>query len=232
MVVKCSIFIATSLDGFIARKNGDVDWLPGSDGVAGGEDYGYKLISSQRELVMRLKAVVVVSLCTLVLSGCAVNPEVRTTTEGNPALIFGFFDMTEAPFQLTCVRITQNERAGIAYRQSCMTTLASGLFFLENAPAMKYHVPFFYAGGRLHMISSDKKDLIDVPAGSLYFLGSFKYKVLYRDLGEILQLTPEQYGLIPVKSPDEAAVLRMLLGKVQDARWKQRIKARLAQRGG
>ncbi len=41
MSVKCSVFIATSLDGFIARKNGDLDWLPGSDSVAGGEDYGF-----------------------------------------------------------------------------------------------------------------------------------------------------------------------------------------------
>ncbi len=29
--MKISIFIATSLDGFIARKNGDLDWLPGSN---------------------------------------------------------------------------------------------------------------------------------------------------------------------------------------------------------
>lgn len=41
MAIRCSVFIATSLDGFIARKNGDLDWLPGSDG-AGGEDHGYE----------------------------------------------------------------------------------------------------------------------------------------------------------------------------------------------
>ncbi len=39
---KCSVFIATSLDGFIARKNGDLDWLPGSDGASEAQDYGYK----------------------------------------------------------------------------------------------------------------------------------------------------------------------------------------------
>ena len=178
---------------------------------------------------MRKKALLLAVLCSLVLGGCFLNREVRTTADDNSALIFGFYDMSEAPFELGCVRITQDERAGIAYRQSCMTTLASGLFFLENAPPMKYHIPFFYAGGQLHMISSDRKDLIDVPPRSLYFLGSFKYKVLYRDLGEILQLTPEKYGLGPVRSPDEVAVLKMLLEKVQDSRWKQRIKARLTQ---
>jgi len=47
-----------------------------------------------------------------------------------------------------------------------------------------------------------------------------------------LYLTPEKYGLNPVKRPDEAAVLKMLLEKVQDPRSKQRIRDRLAKRRG
>lgn len=40
--MKASVYIATSLDGFIARENGEIDWLPGIDMGPAGEDYGYK----------------------------------------------------------------------------------------------------------------------------------------------------------------------------------------------
>ena len=51
MPLKISVYIAASLDGFIARKNGDLDWLPA--GEEGGEDFGYsKFMSTIDHIVM------------------------------------------------------------------------------------------------------------------------------------------------------------------------------------
>lgn len=42
MSIKASVFIATSLDGFIARSNGDLDWLTGAQSASSEQDYGYQ----------------------------------------------------------------------------------------------------------------------------------------------------------------------------------------------
>ena len=163
----------------------------------------------------------------LAFSGCALNPSVRTTTEDDAALIFGFIDMKESPYALECVKITQAERSGIAYRQSCMTTLTSGLFYLENIPPMDYHIPFFYAGGKLHTISSDEKDLINIPPRMIALVGPFKYKTTERTLGQTLGFTSEKFGLVSTNSPSEKELFQMLLKEVKDPRWKKRIQLRL-----
>ena len=47
MLLRCSVYIATSLDGFIARTDGSIDWLMEANaGVPAGEDCGYAAFMS------------------------------------------------------------------------------------------------------------------------------------------------------------------------------------------
>jgi dihydrofolate reductase len=39
--MRVSVYIATSLDGFIAREDGGLDWLPDGGANADADDYGY-----------------------------------------------------------------------------------------------------------------------------------------------------------------------------------------------
>jgi dihydrofolate reductase len=50
--MRASVFVGTSVDGFIARTNGDLDWLPAD----GGEPHGYdEFIASVDAIVMGRK---------------------------------------------------------------------------------------------------------------------------------------------------------------------------------
>jgi hypothetical protein len=61
------------------------------------------------------------------------------------------------------------------------------------------------------------------------FLGAFKYKATMPSLAQVLEITSKQYRLDPATKPSEAAVLQMLLEKVEGDRWKKRTRAQLAQ---
>lgn len=57
MSLKISVFISTSLDGYIARENGDLDWLDAANAdVPDGEDFGFiQFMQSIDSIVMGRK---------------------------------------------------------------------------------------------------------------------------------------------------------------------------------
>ena len=158
-------------------------------------------------------------------SGCALNPGVRQVKTPEASLIYGYFDMEQSQYGLRSVFLTQNEKAGIAYRQSAMRTYTDGLFFMEGLPPMQYHIPFFMAGNVRHILSTSEEDLFGVPPGAMVFLGSFQY--VTTDEGGVL--TEEKFEMRPTGKPTESEVLSMVAERLEDPRWQARIAEHLKQ---
>lgn len=53
---KISVFVATSVDGFIASEDGDVSWLESFDSMEDGEDGGYAAFFSEIDLMVMGRA--------------------------------------------------------------------------------------------------------------------------------------------------------------------------------
>lgn len=168
-------------------------------------------------------------LLAAVFSSCAtVNPQVRVEPGDQACLLFGYIDMTQSGETLQKVMITQDERAGIAYRQSGMKTYKDGLFFMQDLPPMRYVIPFFYAGRKIYSLMPKEKDAFVLEPGTVVYVGAWKY----HDPKKGGIFTTKKFELLETDSPTEAEVLKLLRERVEGDKWKRVIDSRLRELGG
>ena len=170
-----------------------------------------------------LRCGVVVVLLVLLVSCAAINPQVRMEPGDQACLLFGYIDMTGSGDILGQVMLTQDERSGIAFRQSSMKTYTDGLFFMQDLPPMRYVLPFFYAGGKLYSLRPDEEDAFVLDPGSFAYVGAWKY----HDPKKGGILTTKKFELLESKTPSEVEVLKLLRERVEGDKWKRVIDARL-----
>jgi hypothetical protein len=152
----------------------------------------------------------------------AINPQVRTEPGDQAALLYGYIDMAGSGDTLAAVYLTQDEKSGIAYRQSAMSTYADGLFFMQDLPPMRYVIPHFYASGKLYSLRPDEKDAFVLQPGSLAFAGAYRY----HDPEKGGVFTTEKFELRDTDTPGEAEILKMLRERVKGDKWKRIIDRR------
>lgn len=160
--------------------------------------------------------------------GCLSAAPIRQTRGPEAAFIYGFFDVSgKKGAELGCVGIVQDERVGGSFRQGCMATLPDGLFWLEDAPPVRHHLPVFHVGDTSNSMAKFKEPF-PVKEGELHLFGIYRYEVVSNPL-----LGNGTFALESTSRPSHAEVLRMLLAQENvSERWKQRIRAKLKELGG
>ena len=56
--MRVSAFVATSLDGYIARPKGELDWLPANGEASAGEDHGYGAFIATVDMIVSENVVI------------------------------------------------------------------------------------------------------------------------------------------------------------------------------
>ncbi|MBY3790177.1 dihydrofolate reductase [Photobacterium carnosum] len=94
--MKCSVFIATSVDGFIAKKNGSVDWLQTAGNL--NTDMGDQADMGFNQYIASVDCIIMGRKCMEIISSMNLSPE--QWPYGNTRIIVLSSTLTQAPDNL------------------------------------------------------------------------------------------------------------------------------------
>lgn len=166
--------------------------------------------------IVRLRWLLI-TLMAFVLAGCASGPGSVDTKDEILSLVFGYFDMKEAPSSLEWVSLKKYDSAkkegewyGLAARD--------GLFFHVGIRPGSYQVDKFGGMGGIPLLtrrqveydfgSKGRNDTaVRIQKPGIYFLGAHQY---VNHAGKGL-FAPDRFEMKPAKTPTEKELLQRLI---------------------
>jgi len=155
-----------------------------------------------------------------VLAGCASSPPVDTK-DTTVSVVFGYFDMQDAPSNLEWVSLRKYDSAkkdGEWYRLA----VREGLYFHVGIAAGSYQVSKFGGTGGIPLLTRRQFEYdfgskgrnttaVRIRTAGIYFLGSHKY---INHAGKGL-FDPDRFEMEAIKAPTEKELLQRLLKELE-----------------
>lgn len=161
-----------------------------------------------------------VMFVVLALAGCASAPPVDTR-DATRSLVFGYFDMAEAPSKLEWVSLRRydgTQKPGEWYGLE----VKDGLFFHVGIAPGSYQVEKFGGTGGIPLLTRKHFEYNFASKGrnstaarirepGLYFLGAYQY---VNHAGKGL-FAPDRFEMVPLKTPTEKEILARLVKELE-----------------
>jgi len=159
----------------------------------------------------------------LTLAGCASAPPVDTR-DATRSLVFGYFDMADAPSKLEWVSLRRydgTQKPGEWYGLE----VKDGLFFHVGIAPGSYQVEKFGGMGGIPLLTRKQFEYnfgnkgrnstaVRIREPGLYFLGAHQY---VNHAGKGL-FAPDKFEMVPLKTPTEKEILARLVKEMESDR--------------
>jgi hypothetical protein len=148
----------------------------------------------------------------LTLAGCASAPPIDPKDE-SVSIVFGYFDMTDAPSKLEWVSLKRYGEKAVWYDMAAR----DGLIFHVGIRAGSYQVEKFGGMGGIPLLTRQRHEYnfgtrgrndtaIRIQKAGIYFLGAYKYVDRPGGL-----FRADKFEMEPVTTPSEKELLRRLI---------------------
>lgn len=164
-----------------------------------------------------VRRIVVLAVCVLAIAGCASRGEPIDPKDSTLSMVFGYFDMKNAPSDLRWVSIKRYGDKPLYYEAGAR----EGMFWHVGIAAGSYQVETFGGQGGIPMLTSSpyrynfgtrgrNDTAVRVKRPGIYYMGAYRY---VEHKGGFMET--DRFEMKSVKAPSEKEVLKRLITEME-----------------